>query len=178
MYLAVIACPNVPHNFDGKIFLKRVAREKVLARGTVNERFVDSVGENERIKRDWRDVVDASMTAAQMTVTVAKAFDFENQEITKRLVIRYIHYTTGGKVTWKELPKAKSVAGISIRGKGDVTQRPLTVDDLVFQVQWKKGDKVMEDVNCNSEFMLKHMNTIGKAIRDSHHCIGNLFALS
>jgi hypothetical protein len=33
---------------------------------TVNEQFVDSVGENERIKRDWREVVDASMTAAQM----------------------------------------------------------------------------------------------------------------
>jgi hypothetical protein len=32
------------------LHMKRVARDKVLARLTVNERFVDSVGENERIK--------------------------------------------------------------------------------------------------------------------------------
>jgi hypothetical protein len=29
----------------------------------------------------------------------------------------------------------------------------------------------MEDVNCNSEFMLEHMDSIGKAIRESHHWI-------
>jgi hypothetical protein len=49
--------------------------------------------------------------------------------------------------------------------------RPLTVGNLVLQVQWKKGDKVMEDVNCNSEFMLEHMDSIGKAIRKSHDWI-------
>ena len=70
-----------------------------MARKTVNERFVDSVGKNERVKHYWRDVVDVSMTAAQMTVTVAQAFDFEHEEIVERLIICYIHYTTGGKVT-------------------------------------------------------------------------------
>jgi hypothetical protein len=47
MYLAVVTCPNNEHNFSGKIFFKRVARDKVLARGFVNKHFVDSVGENE-----------------------------------------------------------------------------------------------------------------------------------
>jgi hypothetical protein len=135
MYLAVIACPNEENNFDGKIFLKRVARYKVLARGTVIERFVNSVGENERIKREWRDVIDATMTAAQMTAKVAEAFDFEHEEIVERLIIHYVHYTSGGNLTWKELPKTRTVAGISIRGKDDDIHRPLTVGNLVLQVQ-------------------------------------------
>jgi hypothetical protein len=118
-----------------------------------------------------RDVINATMTSAQMTSTVAEVFEFEHEEIVERLIIRFVHYTSGGNVTWKALPKAKTIAGISIQGKGDDIQRPLTVGNLVLQVQWKKGDKVMEDVNCNSEFMLEHMDSIGEAIRKSHNWI-------
>lgn len=111
------------------------------------------------------------MTAAQMTATVAYAFDFEHEEVSERLVIRYCHYTAGGNTSWKELLKVKTIANINMKGKEDAAQRPLSIDDLVLQVQWKKGDKVMEDVNCDSEFMLEHMNSIGKAIRDAHHWV-------
>jgi hypothetical protein len=62
-----------------------------LARGTVNERFVDGVGENKQIKREWRDVIDATMTAAQMTVTVAEEIELEHEDIVERLIIRYVH---------------------------------------------------------------------------------------
>ena len=124
-----------------------------------------------QIKREWRSLVDASLTAQQMTESVAQYFAFLDDDVASRLVVRYCHYSAGGKPSWKELPSQKKVDHVRIRGNGDPQERALTVADLVLQVKYKPGDEVMEDVNCDSQFMLENMDSIGRATREAHHWI-------
>jgi hypothetical protein len=62
MHLAVIACPNEEHDFDGKIYLTRVARMKTLGRDQFSNKLIDELIENEEIHRHWREFV---MTISQ-----------------------------------------------------------------------------------------------------------------
>jgi len=43
--------------------------------------------------------------------------------------------------------------------------------DLVLQVKFAKGDERPVDVSCDSEFMMEHMDAIGKAIREKYHWV-------
>ena len=49
MYLAVIACPEDEHNFDGKIYFTRVARTRVLRRDNHNDKLIDELSANAAI---------------------------------------------------------------------------------------------------------------------------------
>ena len=49
MYLGVVACPLDEHDFDGRIFLKRVSRRRKVTRASRNSRFSIHVEANEQL---------------------------------------------------------------------------------------------------------------------------------
>ena len=49
MYLGVFACPQDEENFDGRIMLERMSREKVLTRASKNQYFTEDMYINEAI---------------------------------------------------------------------------------------------------------------------------------
>ena len=53
----------------------------------------------------------------------------------------------------------------------DGTQKDLTVTDIQLCVKLGKGDKVDEDVSCDSKFMLKWIPEVAKAMREVYHWI-------
>ena len=60
MFMGAVAPPNPEHDFDGRIFLQRVAVEKEYARQTYTQRFSQSGEINEFLKKKrggWREQV-------------------------------------------------------------------------------------------------------------------------
>jgi len=50
-----------------------------------------------------------------------------------------------------------------------VTMAALAITDVSMYVHYKRGEYIKEDVNCDSTFMLKSIQTVGKAIRKAFH---------
>ena len=54
MYLGVVAGPNVEHEFDGRVFLKRVSKVQFQRRSSRNQRISVDVLVNESLKSGSR----------------------------------------------------------------------------------------------------------------------------
>ena len=61
MYLAVIACPEDEHNFDGKISFTRVARTRVHRRDNRNDKLIDELSANAAIHKKWHELVNLTI---------------------------------------------------------------------------------------------------------------------
>ena len=59
MFMGVVGRP-IPHrDFDGKIFMERVSRTKLVATATAHTNFSDDALVNDAMKKgDWRHLVD------------------------------------------------------------------------------------------------------------------------
>jgi hypothetical protein len=161
MYLGVIACPEEEHNFDGKIYLTRVARTKELVRDQHSDKLIDELRANEAIHQHWHGFVNLMMSTIDMKAVVIAAFDLE-EEIADRLIIRFKDHTTRGTVTWKLF---EGFHGATISPAPGAPRRPLRIEDLALRAHFLSGEKVPIDVTCDSQFMKEHMDKIGKAIR-------------
>ena len=67
------------------------------------------------------------------------------------------------------------MAGINIRinPAKESPPRAIEVKDLMLKVQMHAGDVVEKDCSCNSEFILKVMDDVGKATREKYHWVSN-----
>jgi hypothetical protein len=101
-----------------------------------------------------------------MKEVVIEAFDLEGHTA-DRLTIRFKDHRSGtGVPKWTEF---KGSHGATISAAPAAPRRPLRIEDLVLQVEFKRGDKVPVDVSCDSQFMKEHMDNIGRAIRAKYN---------
>ena len=54
--------------------------------------------------------------------------------------------------------------------RGDITD--VGLKDLHLGVRFEAGDEVMEDVTCDSDYMLRIMPKVGKAVREAYFWVG------
>ena len=88
MYLAVIACPEDEHNFDGKIYFTRVARTRVLRRNNHNDKLIDELSANAAIHKKWHELVNLTMSPSDMK-DVLNEVSCLTELTYNRLVIRF-----------------------------------------------------------------------------------------
>ena len=163
MFLRVVANVIPSRNFDGKIFLQRVSKEKVYAQTTCNQNSSDDASANGLLKNgEWKDenlgLIVNGMTLGNLKDALANQYQI-GEDICERIVVR-THVGEKRKCEYVE----KDDALIP-------TQDTLTIGDYTLMVKNRAGDVQEVDVSCDSEFMEKVMPKVGKAIRDSYHWV-------
>ena len=173
MYLGIVSPPHPDHNFDGRVFMKRVSRRKKLSRKTRNSRFSVNVLINQSITdgKVWRNIVseDYNISTADLLNQIVEMYDLD-EFVSERLTFSYYTYANGKKVI-KDLAATQTFNDLGMMTKETGEQAPLTIDNLRIQVLLNKGDEVDEDVTCDSAFMLETMPNIAQTIRDKFHWI-------
>ena len=160
MKLGVVANPEPSKDFNGKIFLKRVAKEEPYKRQTHNERFTDDSSINWSIKDgQWKESVKEGMTLGDLKDVLAERYSLDD-DIADRLVIRY-DLSTGeeGKT------KAHYIENDNAPLDGWL------FDTKKLMVRYNRGDKRVLDISCDSNFMAETMPEVGEAIRKAYHWV-------
>ncbi|KAG7337760.1 hypothetical protein IV203_024856 [Nitzschia inconspicua] len=172
MYLGVEACPQLQKGFDEKVCLQRVSRTKILARASRNTRYSVDVDILQAIKSgEWIQLlVTEGMTAEALLEEIKTHYDLD-EYVSDRLVIGYYTYTRQGVKVWKELHPIDIVNELGIRTNEDGVQVVIQLQDLEVSVQQEAGDKVEEDISCDSDFMLRKIPEIGAALRSAYQWV-------
>ena len=92
MFLRVVANVIPSRNFDGKIFLQRVSKEKAYAQTTCNQNFSNDASANGLLKNSkWKDenigLVVNGMTLGNLKDDLTNQYQID-EDICKRIVIR------------------------------------------------------------------------------------------
>lgn len=171
MYLGVVARPQDEHDFDGRVFLKRVSRPKVQGRASRNKSFSVDVLLNEALKdgsESWHLLYTDGITIDELAARVVDNYDLD-EYVASRLEFSYVSHTTGGNEKRIVLNGTDSISGTRIDSNGD--EQLLELDDVELFVAVQQGDVVDEDVSCDSTFMLDVIPKIGEALRKSYHWV-------
>ncbi len=174
MYLGVVAAPRPDHNFDGRVFLKRVSKRKKLARGCRNSRFSVNVLINQSITDGevWRNIMreeNHNILTAELQNQIVEMYDLD-EFVAERLTFSYYTYANGKKVI-KDLAATQYFNELGMMTTETGEQVPLTIDNLKLQVKMKKGDEYDKDTTCDSEFMLDTIPDIATIMREKFHWI-------
>ena len=76
MFLGVVARPVKHRNFDGKILLERIAKDKVITTATSHTNFTDDALCNKEIKNgSWRDhIIFENSTADDIIIYISEQY--------------------------------------------------------------------------------------------------------
>jgi hypothetical protein len=139
MFLGVVACPSQEPKFDGRTFLKRVAKERQLSQASSNQKFTDDAEANSALKEGgWRDLyTKGAMTIDALLDTIADYYELSD-EISSKLALKYHNYEgKKGKKTWVHLDREKFTD--KNLGSQDFRKGKLTIWDVELEVYQKRG---------------------------------------
>ena len=103
MFMGIIARPNRKENFDGKIFLKRVSRDKIAQRKSEHQKFVPDGNLNELIKSgDWRHHIEPCTTVGELLDSITTAYNIDEQT-SQKLAITYCTFPTARNRTLRKI---------------------------------------------------------------------------
>jgi hypothetical protein len=174
MYLGVVGNPNESHNFDGKIFLKRVSKVETVSRASMNQRFSVDVLVNESLQHgSWHELATTEATVEECLETVAATYDLD-EFVGERLVLTYTTFAGNlNKGSKKTLDGATKLGELGFRTREDGTQVAIAVEDLEMFVSVRAGDVTEKDCSCDSSFMLETMPEVGLALRWAFHWVAD-----
>ena len=166
MYLGVVANPQEEHNFDGRVYLKRVSNQVTATRRSTNQRFSDDVDVNTALmKGEWTNVVTNNMRAPEALETISQHYDLD-EYVAERLTMKYVSYTRTGNKETKKLNANVTMGELGMKTRQDGEIVPLLLEDLKLGVEVQPGDVVERDCSCDSDYMLRVMPEIGQALRN------------
>jgi hypothetical protein len=108
------------------------------------------------------------MTAEALLEEIKTHYDLD-EYVSDWLVIGYYSHTRQGVKAWKALHPMDIVKELGMRTNEDGVQVEIKLQDLEVFVQQEAGDKVEEDISCDSDFMLRKIPEIGAALRSAYH---------
>ena len=179
MYLGVIAPPAPEYNFEGKIMLKRISKDRVQQINSFNTKVSDSQVVNSLISSgDWRNLVlqHSDMPISSLIDLMQDRYHFDN-DIASRLVFSYRSYPMRcGPKSSKSVKRMDDrhnllLGNRKIRVSPDAPILPLSVDHIFLEVKVMKGTVLQEDCSCDTAFMKGLMKELGTAIRSSFHWV-------
>ena len=166
MCLGVVACPNKEHDFDWRVYLKRVSKQKTLTRSSRNHNFSVDVSVNECSKtgeESWHVLHIEGMAMDELLETIAGTCNL-NQCETERLELSHTSHTKSGKTKRMAMKPSDTIRGEKANADGS-TLSQLTLSDLNLAVTPQVGDVVEEDVSCDSALMPETVPQTGKESR-------------
>ena len=178
MYLGVVARPNADKGFNGRIMIKRVAREEEVKKRSRNQNFSPDVKVNEAIKSgtDWHDLYVEDITAGDLCDAIAEFYGL-SEFVTDRLELLFPNYNEDGQrkknqgknYVIKRDEVLSSLERYTPTSNGQKVKVELS--DVEIGVRYQKNDKITKDVSCDSKWMLETMDGVGKAIREAYHWV-------
>lgn len=157
MVMGVIGKPFPEHDFNGKIFLKRVSETCQYKRMTCNQNFTDCATMNGMLKRgEWKLLAVDGMFLGELRASLAEQYGLET-DIQERLVLKY--YVPGND--GKRIPKY-------IKCEDDPIPAQDRLGGYELMARYEKGDDLEKDISCDSKFMTKVMPMVGQAIRRAY----------
>jgi hypothetical protein len=174
MYLGVCSCPIDlgDQKCDGKIFLKRVSETNVAVKRMHSNDFCDEFRANKNVIDNWRQSVNATMSAIEMIAKICLEFPQVDESIRGKLVLRYKKSEDAKSHTY--LKPEDTIADRTVKcnnPNGFAFSRPLQISDLDLKVQREKGEEYEKDTTCDSVFMSAVMPEIGQEIRAKYHWV-------
>jgi hypothetical protein len=169
MFIGVVGNPNEEQGFNGKIFLERIAEEKILARATYRNNFSNDRDINNSIKAgEWRHLFpdDPTLITSEFLRLIVEFFGLM-EEVEPNLCLQYETFVRGNKQK-KTLGEAEPILQNNNVTDEHGNNRPLTIDDLELSIRLPAGTAVTEDISCDSNYMLDVMPRIGAAIRQNY----------
>jgi uncharacterized protein (DUF2267 family) len=179
MYLGVVARPAPKFDFHGRVYLERVSKKKVITRETTHTRFTDDVVLNADLRNNgWRRLVpDGTIEVADLKELIAEEYNLD-EDIADRLEFSYKTFVGGSQrkeksVRYSDTDSIPSGTRQHVPDNNGGVQEatPVTLDDITLQVRYKLGDEIEEDISCDSDFMLKVMDRVGKALRKAFYWV-------
>ena len=102
MLLAVVARPIAEHDFDSKIFHKKISREEEYKRATTTERFCNSAALNGHLwGGGWLNLITSSMALGDFKDAIQEQYPVIDNEIISCLVFRHYKHVGSKDVTKK-----------------------------------------------------------------------------
>ena len=179
MFMGAVAPPNDEHDFNGCIFLKRVAKERRYTRTKTCKRFSSSADINKHLSQDkdgWRIVFEfyeQNITIGDLKNSLKELYNLSSY-VEERLTFSFhTHEKKNGIYEEKVVKVSDDDIEILKQKKTENTgiETAVTPEDINLSLTMAKGDTLIEDITCNSNFMLDTMPTLGKSIRDKMHWV-------
>ena len=177
--MGAVAPPDDEHDFNGCIFLKRVAKERKYTRATTSKRFSSSADINRHLSQDkdgWRIVFEfygENITIGDLKNSLKELYNLSSF-VEERLTFSFgTHEKKNGIYEEKVVKVSDDEIEILKQTKIENTgiQTTLNLDDIKLALTMSAGDTLIEDITCNSNFMLETMPALGEAIRDKMHWV-------
>lgn len=178
MIIAAVCPPDPENDNDGLIFVERISRTKKRQRIVRSQNFSNVYWIDQQLKSStegWRQffVPDTNMTVDDLADTLSQQYDID-EDIVQRLVVGYTNYKAkrqGGGYECKKIYldgkyDLDQVIGMNFCPTEEGIEQQLTLDDLDLFVEYKKGDDIIEDISCDSAYMLEVLPRMAKAIRE------------
>ena len=160
MFLGVVARPIPEEDFDGKIFIDRVAETVEYKRTTHTQRFSDHAGVNWLLRRgEWIDLLTDDMSLGEFKESIAGNPSYNlDEDIVERLVFRHrVGTDKQGKPQWKYIADDEVILW-----KKDRMRAFQLLVRYQGKTQKKDGDLREKDINCDSDYMKNVMPKVGK----------------
>lgn len=173
--MGVVANPNRERDFDGRVYLKRVSQQHTAAQASRNSRFSVDVNINECLTRGaWREIVDLNCSCGENMESIVSTYDLD-EFVANRLCLYYVTYSGNNFQNKKYVNLTTDVMmdALGTRTDQDGVQHQMTLDDIKICVMIKKGNVYEKDCSCDSDFMMKWMPEVGRALRKSYHWLGD-----
>lgn len=170
MYMGVVACPDEAHDFDGKIYMRRVSQTKTAKQSTYYSSISDHYTENKQIHDTFRDLHNGDMTVKELLDEIMVKWNLAEYVPRDRLVLRFAKIKADGKNDWVTMDESKPVLG-HYKGRmvsGGPTTDPVELEHIQLRLHRKKDDEYEEDCSCDSEFMKREMLNVGMAMRGAY----------
>jgi len=166
MFMGVVTMPDEGRDFDGKISMIRVSKEKELEKDSWRPKFHDDPHINDQIKQgEWRMLyADNTYSIDELIALIINEYNLD-EEMEAALRFRYVtHVGVNRKKKYIELRGNDSIAGKTYRDETGI-EHELTIEDVALNFFLPQGTVVQKDCSCDSRFMLQTMPTVGAAIR-------------
>ena len=173
MFMGVIANPIKEQNFNGKIFFERISKQETIKQVRCHKNFSHDVHVNEELSRGgWRLLLTDIQSVEEIFNIIEEHYLLDNF-IRERLQMVYVTYSAGGQKQKKICRENRIIGEVIqralIRPQIDAEPRGLTYNDLLLEVKPKENDTREVDASCDSEYMLRTMHKVGRALREAYH---------
>jgi hypothetical protein len=113
------------------------------------------------------------MVVSEFLTVLSEAYEIRT-EVRNKLSLKFNEWIgNAGNQKWKrvDLDTCLSAQKMRVGPSSHEGTREITIHDVEFEVLNERGQQVMEDISCDSTFMLSVMNEVGAAIRASYHWV-------
>ena len=165
--MSVVAKPEPKHNFDGKVFQKRVSEIIPSSKTSYNQKFSDKYEINHALKAgEWKSLfLDADIATMDCEDLIENICEYYNlsEYVQRHLTFSYHSHSSTGKTSKVVCMSKGPLLDGRVFHDGTGMIHPLFLDQIKLEKCVPAGTLVHHDVSCDTKFMLGVVHEIGSS---------------